>query len=211
MKKYILLVVVSFYLANTSAQTSKPLVNSFGFHYSRNSTDYQRGFDLNFIKRKKVHKFYDLYYGATLTYHFGRDRNYKSNTSYFMNVPANALADYSPLKFQTFGIQIETGLTAKFAEKSFPIHLSASPILRYQATTLPFHYYFRYNPPSVPIPYYILGNEQPNTLSLGYKLQTEFGLFKVRSSKMFLNIYLQNDTNRDWIYGAGFVFKSIIL
>jgi len=196
MKNYILLVVVSFFTTNVFGQTPNPIVNNFGFHYSLNGTGDMKGFEINVSKRKKINKTFDWYYGSSLTTHFN---NSSSN---------RGIVDYTPLKFQTFGIQGETGLTIKLFENKFPFQISTSPIVRFQSTTYPSVYSIS-NDQFFPRPRYDIVKSIPNTLSLGYKVQLELGLFKIRRSRMFFNSYFQNDTRSDVITGLGIVFKNL--
>ncbi len=194
MKKYFLLVLVSFYITNISGQTSNPIVNTFGFHKSFHGTGDMKGFDVNVKKRKKINKTLDWYYGSSLTLHFrSSERN---------NV------DYSPLKFQTFGIQGESGISIKLFEKIIPFHISTSPIVRFQSTTYPSVYTISYDPVLFR-PRYGIVESIPNTLSVGYKVQLELGLLKIRRSRMFFNSYFQNDTRGDVLTGLGIVFKNL--
>ena len=196
MKNYILLVVVSFFTTNVFGQTPNPIVNNFGFHYSLNGTGDMKGLEINVSKRKKINKTFDWYYGSSLTTHFN---NSSSN---------RGIVDYTPLKFQTFGIQGETGLTIKLFENKFPFQISTSPIVRFQSTTYPSVYSIS-NDQFFPRPRYDIVKSIPNTLSLGYKVQLELGLFKIRRSRMFFNSYFQNDTRSDVITGLGIVFKNL--
>ncbi len=196
MKNYIFLVVVSFFTTNVFGQTPNPIVNNFGFHYSLNGTGDMKGFEINVSKRKKINKTFDWYYGSSLTTHFN---NSSSN---------RGIVDYTPLKFQTFGIQGETGLTIKLFENKFPFQISTSPIVRFQSTTYPSVYSIS-NDQFFPRPRYDIVKSIPNTLSLGYKVQLELGLFKIRRSRMFFNSYFQNDTRSDVITGLGIVFKNL--
>ena len=116
--------------------------------------------------------------------------------------------DYTPLKFQTIGIQGESGITIKLFENKLPFHISTSPILRFQSTTYPSVYSIS-NDPLFPRPRYDIVKSIPNTLSVGYKVQLELGLFKIRRSRMFFNSYFQNDTRSDVITGLGIVFKNL--
>jgi hypothetical protein len=196
MKKYFLLMVISFYITNISGQTSNPIVNTFGIHKSYNGTGDMKGFDINVSKRKKINNTFDWYYGSSLTLHF------RSSSSVINN------GDPSPLKFQTFGIQGESGITFKLFENIIPFHISTSPIVRFQSTTFPSEY---------SKPYLTLYDSPtndylkpiPNNLSVGYKVQLELGLLKIRKSRIFFNSYFQNDTNGDVITGLGFVFKNL--
>ena len=188
--------MVSFFTTNVFGQTPNPIVNNFGFHYSLNGTGDMKGFEINVSKRKKINKTFDWYYGSSLTTHFN---NSSSN---------RGIVDYTPLKFQTFGIQGETGLTIKLFENKFPFQISTSPIVRFQSTTYPSVYSIS-NDPFFPRPRYDIVKSIPNTLSLGYKVQLELGLFKIRRSRMFFNSYFQNDTRSDVITGLGIVFKNL--
>jgi len=196
MKNYIFLVVVSFFTTNVFGQTPNPIVNNFGFHYSLNGTGDMKGLEINVSKRKKINKTFDWYYGSSLTTH---SNNSSSN---------RGIVDYTPLKFQTFGIQGETGLTIKLFENKFPFQISTSPIVRFQSTTYPSVYSIS-NDQFFPRPRYDIVKSIPNTLSLGYKVQLELGLFKIRRSRMFFNSYFQNDTRSDVITGLGIVFKNL--
>jgi hypothetical protein len=196
MKNYIFLVVVSFFTTNVFGQTPNPIVNNFGFHYSLNGTGDMKGLEINVSKRKKINKTFDWYYGSSLTTHFN---NSSSN---------RGIVDYTPLKFQTFGIQGETGLTIKLFENKFPFQISTSPIVRFQSTTYPSVYSIS-NDQFFPRPRYDIVKSIPNTLSVGYKVQLELGLFKIRRSRMFFNSYFQNDTRSDVITGLGIVFKNL--
>lgn len=181
---------------NISGQTSNPIVNTFGFHYSLNGTGDMKGFDVNVIKRKKINKTFDWYYGSSLTLHF---RNSTFRTG---------IVDYTPLKFQTFGIQGESGFTLKLFENKLPFHISTSPLLRFQSTTYPSVYSTSFDP-LYPRPRYDIIESIPNSLSVGYKVQLELGLLKIRRSRMFFNSYFQNDTRGDVITGLGIVFKNL--
>jgi hypothetical protein len=196
MKNYILLVVVSLCVSNISGQTLNPIVNNFGFHYSLNGTGDMKGFEINVSKRKKINKSFDWYYGSSLTTHFNNSSSRRG------------IIDYTPLKFQTFGIQGESGITIKLFENKLPFHISTSPILRFQSTTYPSLYSIS-NDPIFPRPRYDIVKSIPNTLSVGYKVQLELGLFKIRRSRMFFNSYFQNDTRSDVITGLGISFKNL--
>ena len=196
MKNYILLVVVSLCVSNISGQTLNPIVNNFGFHYSLNGTGDMKGFEINVSKRKKINKSIDWYYGSSLTTHFNNSSSRRG------------ILDYTPLKFQTFGIQGESGITIKLFENKLPFHISTSPILRFQSTTYPSLYSIS-NDPIFPRPRYDIVKSIPNTLSVGYKVQLELGLFKIRRSRMFFNSYFQNDTRSDVITGLGISFKNL--
>ena len=189
-------IIVSFCITKITAQTSKPIFNSFGLHYSLNGTGDMKGLEINVSKRKKINKTFDWYYGSSLTTHFN---NSSSN---------RGIVDYTPLKFQTFGIQGETGLTIKLFENKFPFQISTSPIVRFQSTTYPSVYSIS-NDQFFPRPRYDIVKSIPNTLSVGYKVQLELGLFKIRRSRMFFNSYFQNDTRSDVITGLGIVFKNL--
>ena len=197
MKRYIIFVVVSFCLTKISGQTSNPIVNTFGFHKSFNGTGDMKGFDINVQKRKNINKRFDWYYGSSLNLHF-------------RNSPTNLMSvePYSPLKFYTFGIQGESGVTIKLFEKILPFHITTSPILRFQSTSKPYVYGISSNS-LYPRPRYDIVKSIPNTLSVGYKVQLELGLLKIRRSRMFFNSYFQNDTRGDVITGLGVVFKNL--
>lgn len=206
MKKYFLFVIISFCLTKISGQTSNPIVNGFGFHNSFNGSGDLGGFDITVTKRKNINKSLDWYYGSSLTFHFGKDYSYEILSR---RLPSNTLNENDPMKFYTFGIQGESGITLKLFENKFPIHLSTGPIIRYQSTSYPTIYSYQYNPNRYPDPFYTIKEIDPNTLSLGYKVQLGIGILKIRRSRMFFNSYFQNDTNGDVITGLGLVFKNL--
>lgn len=206
MKKYILFVLFFLTIISTTGQIPNPIVNTFGINKSFNGSGDLGGFSLNVTKRKYVSKSFDWFYGSSLTFHFGKDYSYEFVSRGF---PSNVLNENDPMKFYTFGIQGESGITLKLFEKNFPIHISTGPIIRYQTTSYPTTYSFNYYPRTFPDPFYTIKEIDPNTLSLGYKVQLEIGLLKVRRSKMFFNSYFQNDKNGDVITGLGLVFKNL--
>jgi hypothetical protein len=206
MRKCILFILLSLTIINTSGQTPNPIVNTFGFHKSFNGSGDLGGFSINVTKRKHLSKSLDWFYGSSLTFHFGKDYSYEFVSRGF---PSNVLNENDPMKFYTFGIQGESGITLKLFEKKFPIHISTGPIIRYQSTSYPTTYGFYYNPTRFPDPFYTIKEIDPNTLSPGYKVQLEIGLGKVRRSRMYFNSYFQNDTNGDVITGLGLVFKNL--
>jgi hypothetical protein len=156
-----------------------------------------KGFDINVQKRKNINKRFDWYYGSSLNLHF------RNSPTYLMSVEP-----YSPLKFYTFGIQGESGVTIKLFEKILPFHITTSPILRFQSTSYPSVYQISSNS-SYPRPRYDIVQSVPNSFSVGYKVQLELGLFKIRRSRIFFNSYFQNDTRSDVITGLGIVFKNL--
>jgi hypothetical protein len=204
MKKYILVGILSFCLNNTTGQTPNSIANSFGFHQSFHGTGDLKGFDVVVTKKHEMSQTFDWFYGSSLTFHFGNDRSYE-----YVNggIPANVIAENAPLKFYTLGIQGESGVALKLFENKFPVHISTGPIIRYQSTSRPSKYVFTYRPTSNPDPYYTIKEIAPNTLSLGYKVQLEIGLLKIRKSRMFFNSYFQNDNRSDVITGFGLVIK----
>ncbi len=206
MKKYILLVFINFYLNSVSGQTSDPIVNSFSFHKSINGSGDIDGFDVTISKRKKLSKFLDWYYGSTLTFHFGKDIFYEILSR---RIPSEIINQNDPMKFYTFGIQGESALTLKLFENKFPIYISSGPIIRYQSTSHPTIYGYEYNPARFSQPFYTIKEIDPNTLSLGYKVQLGIGIMKIRRSRLFFNSYFQNDTNGDLITGLGLIFNNL--
>lgn len=195
MKKYIMLMIVSFCITKIIAQTSNPIFNSFGLHYSLNGTGDMKGFDINVAKRKTINKTFDWYYGSSLNLHF---RNIINNAG-GVNHPI--------LKFQTFGIQAESGITMKLFGNKSPLKISTSPILRFQSTTYPTMYFLSYDRLFPGLNYYLI-ESIPNTLSLGYKVQLELGLLKTKKSSMSFSANFQNDTRGDVITGLGIVIRN---
>ena len=206
MKKYIFLLIACFYLNHTSAQTPNPIINTVGIHYSLNGTGDLDGFDISVAKRKKLNSFFDLFYGADLSFHSGEDN---SLSSVSRNTSTNLRNEYAPMKFYTLGIHGESGITLKIFEKSLPINFSVGPIVRYQSTSYPSIYSFHYNPAIFPEPVYTIKEIAPNTLSVGYKVQLALSVMKIRRSSIFFNSYFQNDTRGDVITGLGFVLKNL--
>ena len=188
-------IIVSFCITKITAQTSKPIFNSFGFHYSLNGTGDMKGFDINVAKRRNINKTFDWYYGSSLNLHF---RNITNNAS-DVNHPT--------LKFQTFGIQAESGITTKLFGNKSPFKISTSPILRFQSTTYPTMYFLSYDRLFPGLNYYLI-QSIPNTLSLGYKVQLELELLKMKKSSMSFSANFQNDTRGDVITGLGIVLKN---
>jgi hypothetical protein len=205
MRKLFLILLILFPLRYGFAQTN-PIVNSFGAHYSFNGSGDIEGFGINATKRKHLNKTFDWYYGSSLTFHFGKDSSYDFISG---NFPENLLNETDPMKFYTFGIQGESGITLNLLKNKFPIEISTGSIIRYQSTSHPTFYYFYYNPTQFRDPFYVIREIDKNTLSLGYKVQLEIAILKVRRSQMFFSSYFQNDTNGDLITGLGFVFKNL--
>jgi len=188
-------IIVSFCITKITAQTSKPIFNSFGFHYSLNGTGDMKGFDINVAKRKNINKTFDWYYGSSLNLHFRG----ASHTISGGNPPT--------LKFQTFGIQAESGITTKLFGNNSPLKISTSPILRFQSTTYPSIYQSSYDPIFNAWRHTII-QSIPNRLSLGYKVQLELGLLKMKKSNMSFSANFQNDTRGDVITGLGIIIKN---
>jgi hypothetical protein len=195
MKKCIMFIIVSFSITKITAQTSKPIFNSFGFHYSLNGTGDMKGFDINVAKRKSINKTFDWYYGSSLNLHFRG----ATHTISGGNPPT--------LKFQTFGIQAESGLTTKLFGNNSPLKISTSPILRFQSTTYPSTYQSSYDPIFNAWRHTII-QSIPNRLSLGYKVQLELELIKMKKSRMSFSANFQNDTRGDVITGLGIIIKN---
>ncbi len=188
-------IIVSFCFTKITAQTSKPIFNSFGLHYSLNGTGDMKGFDINVAKRKSINKKFDWYYGSSLNLHFRG----ASHTISGGNPPT--------LKFQTFGIQAESGITMKLFGSKSPLKISTSPIIRFQSTTYPSIYQSSYDPISNAWRHTII-QSIPNRLSLGYKVQLELGLIKMKKSSMSFSANFQNDTRGDVITGLGIVIRN---
>lgn len=205
MKKHLLIGLLFFSLNNTIGQTPNPLINAFGVHKSFHGTGDLKGFDVIVTKRLQLNHSIDWFYGSSLTLHFGKDHSYDYPSG---SIPASVLTENDPMKFYTFGLQGETGITLKLFEKKLPIHLSSGPIIRYQSTSYPKIYSFTYSPTRNPDPFYTIKDIAPNSLSLGYKIQLEIGLMRIRRSRMFFNSYFQNDVKSDVITGLGLVFKN---
>jgi hypothetical protein len=195
MKKYIMFIIISICITKMNAQTSKPIFNSFGLHYSLNGTGDMKGFDINVAKRKNINKTFDWYYGSSLNLHFRG----ATHTIIGGNPPT--------LKFQTFGIQAESGVTIKLFGNNSPLKISTSPILRFQSTTYPSIYQSSYDPISNAWRHTII-QSIPNTLSLGYKVQLELELLKMKKSRMSFSANFQNDTRGDVITGLGIIIKN---
>jgi hypothetical protein len=113
------------------------------------------------------------------------------------------------MKFSTFGIQGESGITLKLFEKKLPVNISTGPIVRYQSTNRPSIYTYKAADTFYPDALYAIKEIAPNTLSLGYKFQLEIGLMKIRRSRIYFNSCFQNDTHGDVITGLGVVFKNL--
>ena len=188
-------IIVSFCFTKITAQTSKPIFNSFGLHYSLNGTGDMKGFDINVAKRKSINKKFDWYYGSSLNLHFRG----ASHTISGGNPPT--------LKFQTFGIQAESGVTMKLFGSKSPLKISTSPIIRFQSTTYPSTYQSSYDPISNVWRHTII-QSIPNRLSLGYKVQLELELIKMKKSRMSFSANFQNDTRGDVITGLGIILRN---
>jgi hypothetical protein len=200
LNKYILFLFFLFIINQTVGQTPNPIVNTFGIHKSFHGTGDLKGFDVNVTKTNKINNSFDWFYSTSLTLHFGQD----NAGSYF----GMALNVKEPMKFNTFGFQGESGITLKLFEKKFPLNISTGPIVRYQSTSRPRVYTYTADP-RYPDALYTIQEIDPNTLSIGYKIQLAIGVMKIRRSRMFFNTNFQNDTHGDVITGLGFVFKNL--
>jgi hypothetical protein len=112
------------------------------------------------------------------------------------------------MKFYTFGAQGDIGFAYNtLLNTKFPIRISMSGISRFQSTSYPSTYSFVYDTRALPFPYYVIKDIDPDSFSIGYKVNVGINIGKIYNRKVYLDGFMQNDLRGDLISSIGILMK----
>lgn len=171
---------------------------NFNAYYSFHGSGDLSGTLLEIGQERKIGKRYSFYTNLGVTIHSGQEIGSAGVSPLRLNYAYNALQS------QTIGVQA-TPMLYRYSKRG-DIKIGVGLAARYQMGS--FNAYGASSISGSAQYQYSIYEAQPNSFSLGYRINVGLILLENRKNKLGLEIFFQNDTEGDVITGLGLSFQT---